>query len=55
MGIFQVPADQTNCTVDGLKPGQTYQFRVKALNKAGESTPSDPSKAMVAKARNCKW
>ncbi|KAK5968521.1 Twitchin [Trichostrongylus colubriformis] len=48
----KVPADQLTTTVDGLRPGQTYQFRVKALNKAGESRPSDPSKAMVAKPRN---
>ncbi|XGW29138.1 hypothetical protein V3C99_008720 [Haemonchus contortus] len=48
----KVPADQLTTTVDNLKPGQTYQFRVKALNKAGESRPSDPSKAMIAKPRN---
>ncbi|KAE9421213.1 hypothetical protein Angca_004091, partial [Angiostrongylus cantonensis] len=48
----KVPADQLTATVDDLKPGQTYQFRVKALNKAGESRPSDPSKAMIAKPRN---
>ncbi|PAV56317.1 hypothetical protein WR25_15732 isoform E [Diploscapter pachys] len=47
----KVAGDQLTATVDGLKPGQTYQFRVKALNKAGESTPSDPSKTMVAKSR----
>ncbi|CAD6198887.1 unnamed protein product, partial [Caenorhabditis auriculariae] len=48
----KVPPDQLTATVEGLKPGQTYQFRVKALNKAGESTPSDPSRTLVAKARN---
>lgn len=48
----KVGADQLTATVDGLKPGQTYQFRVKALNKAGESTPSDPSRTMVAKPRH---
>ncbi|WKY05591.1 hypothetical protein Q1695_006081 [Nippostrongylus brasiliensis] len=48
----KVPADQLTATVDNLRPGQTYQFRVKALNKAGESRPSDPSKAMIAKPRN---
>ncbi|GMT25440.1 hypothetical protein PFISCL1PPCAC_16735 [Pristionchus fissidentatus] len=47
----QVPADQLNATVDHLKPGQTYQFRVKAINKAGQSSPSDPSRTLVAKAR----
>ncbi|ULT95623.1 hypothetical protein L3Y34_004374 [Caenorhabditis briggsae] len=48
----KVGAGELTATVDGLKPGQTYQFRVKALNKAGESTPSDPSRTMVAKPRH---
>ncbi|EJW78469.1 hypothetical protein WUBG_10622 [Wuchereria bancrofti] len=48
----EVPADQTTTTINHLKEGATYQFRVKAINKAGESTPSDPSRTFVAKARN---
>lgn len=48
----EVPADQTTVTVRQLKEGATYQFRVKAINKAGESTPSDPSHTFSAKARN---
>jgi hypothetical protein len=48
----EVPADQTNATVHGLKEGQSYQFRVKAINKAGASHPSDPSTTIVAKDRN---
>ncbi|EGT49285.1 hypothetical protein CAEBREN_29721 [Caenorhabditis brenneri] len=48
----KVGAGELTATVDGLKPGQTYQFRVKALNKAGESTPSDPSRTMIAKPRH---
>ncbi|KAK6110371.1 Fibronectin type III domain family protein [Brugia pahangi] len=48
----EVPADQTTTTMNHLKEGATYQFRVKAINKAGESTPSDPSCTFVAKARN---
>ncbi|VDK40424.1 unnamed protein product, partial [Cylicostephanus goldi] len=47
-----VPGGEQTATVNDLKQGQTYQFRVKALNKAGESRPSDPSKAMIAKPRN---
>lgn len=48
----EVPADKTSATVNHLKAGSTYQFRVKAINKAGASTPSDPSRSMVAKPRN---
>uniref|UniRef100_A0A1I7S352 non-specific serine/threonine protein kinase n=1 Tax=Bursaphelenchus xylophilus TaxID=6326 RepID=A0A1I7S352_BURXY len=47
----EVPADKTNATVDGLIEGKQYQFRVKAVNKAGESAPSDPSRTLLAKSR----
>ncbi|OZC09937.1 hypothetical protein X798_03043 [Onchocerca flexuosa] len=48
----EVPANQTTTTVGQLKEGAIYQFRVKAINKAGESLPSDSSLTFVAKARN---
>lgn len=48
----EVPADQTTATVGHLKQGATYQFRVKAINKAGASTPSDPSRSIVMKPRH---
>lgn len=47
----EVPAGQLEATVDGLVAGKTYQFRVKAVNKAGESAPSDPSRTLLAKSR----
>lgn len=47
----EVSAEKTNGRVDELIPGKTYKFRVKALNKAGESAPSDPSRTLFAKSR----
>lgn len=37
--------------VEGLREGATYQFRVRAVNKAGPGDPSDASQPHVAKAR----
>lgn len=36
----EVPGDQTSGTAPDLLDGQTYEFRVKAVNKAGPSEPS---------------
>lgn len=41
--------------VPNLIKGQEYEFRIVALNKGGFSDPSDPSKKVIAKARNCKF
>lgn len=40
--VAEVPADQTEVTVDKLKEGEEYQFRVTPKNKAGEGRPSSP-------------
>lgn len=42
-------------SVHGLVEGNDYQFRVIALNAAGPSAPSEPSKIFTAKPRFCKY
>lgn len=36
-------------TVDNLIPGREYEFRVSAVNKAGQGMPSEPTKPFVAR------
>lgn len=47
----EVPADCLAATVDGLKEGSQYEFRIRAVNKAGPGEPSDPTKPIIAKCR----
>lgn len=42
------------CRVNDLLEGMEYEFRVKAVNKAGPGEPSDPSDKVIAKPRNRK-
>ena len=47
-----VQGNQTKATVPDLREGADYEFRVIALNKAGESEPSEPSDMVTCKHRN---
>lgn len=47
----EVPGNKTEAKVPDLQEGQKYQFRVKAVNKGGESKPSPPSETITAKDR----
>jgi hypothetical protein len=43
--------DCLGATIDGLKEGCQYEFRVRAINKAGPGEPSDSTKPIIAKER----
>uniref|UniRef100_A0A1A9V0P1 Twitchin n=1 Tax=Glossina austeni TaxID=7395 RepID=A0A1A9V0P1_GLOAU len=47
----EVSGDSRSTTVENLKKGQQYEFRIRAANRAGPGEPSDPTKAIIAKCR----
>lgn len=52
--VKAVEVPSNTATVPRLEEGQQYKFRVKAINKAGLSEPSEQTNWHTAKARNCK-
>lgn len=51
VNAVHVPAGQNSTTVPDLTEGQDYEFRVIAVNAAGQSEPSEPSDLVTAKPR----
>lgn len=45
----EVGPDKNQFRVDGLTPKKRYKFRVKAVNKEGESDPLETDDAITAK------
>jgi predicted phage tail protein len=51
----ECPGQKCQGTVPKLTEGKQYKFRVRALNKAGKSEPSEETSWHTAKPRFCKW
>jgi ribosomal protein S30 len=49
-----VPGDELEAKVPDLKERAEYQFRVIAVNKAGLSPASEPTKTHLVKHKACK-
>lgn len=45
----EVGPDQDSFTIKGLTPKKKYKFRVKAVNKEGESEPLETEEPIIAK------
>ena len=51
----EIKGDTPKGKVENLDEGETYEFRVRAVNDAGQSDPSQTSKPVTCKPRKCKY
>jgi len=53
--VNNYPTPNTSFTVQDLREGSRYEFRVVAVNEAGPGKPSKPTEPMTAEAQRCKF
>lgn len=45
----------TKGRAEDLEEGVEYEFRIRAINQAGQSDPSPPSESIITKPRKCMY
>jgi hypothetical protein len=51
--VNNYPTPNTSFTVQDLREGSRYEFRVIAVNEAGPGKPSKPTEPITAEAQRC--